>query len=139
MGSDSTFKAILHEPTEALTLDPNRASSQQCSGNGTGKNCYLLAVPVHARPALFIGRIRGRLGLKELGQLSGGIHHLSSASPFVVSLNGSRTIAPSLKRFRLSKRNYSLAKNRSFIRAVRKSFSRVCGARSRDRPIYCRY
>src|ERR1700751_1338683 len=25
--------------------------------------------------ALFIGRIRGRLGLKELGQLAGGIHH----------------------------------------------------------------
>jgi hypothetical protein len=25
--------------------------------------------------ALFIGRIRGRLSLKELGQLAGGIHH----------------------------------------------------------------
>ena len=25
--------------------------------------------------ALFIGRIRGRLSLKELGQLEGGIHH----------------------------------------------------------------
>jgi hypothetical protein len=40
-----------------------------------GKNCYLFAAPVHARPLFFIGRIRGRLSLKELGRLAGGIHH----------------------------------------------------------------
>jgi hypothetical protein len=38
-----------------------------------------------------------------------------AASPFVVSLNASRAIAPSLKRSRLPKRNWSLANNRSFI------------------------
>jgi hypothetical protein len=47
-------------------------------GMSPGKKCYLLATPVHARTlfsSLFIGRIRGRLSLKELGQLAGGIHH----------------------------------------------------------------
>src|ERR1700756_4084106 len=55
-------------------MDPNRASSQQVwnepweellSARGTGAR----------QNALFIGRIRGRLSLKELGELAGGIHH----------------------------------------------------------------
>ena len=44
-------------------------------GMSLGKNCYLLAAAVRAGTALFIGRIRGRLSLKELGQLEGRIHH----------------------------------------------------------------
>jgi hypothetical protein len=44
-------------------------------GMSLGNNCYLLAAPVHARPLFFIDRIRGRLSLKELGRLAGGIHH----------------------------------------------------------------
>ena len=59
---------------EALTWTSNRASNQLClhepweellSARGTGAR----------QTALFIGRIRGRLSLKELGQLEGGIHH----------------------------------------------------------------
>ena len=45
---------VWHEPWEELL-----------SARGTGAR----------QTALFIGRIRGRLSLKELGQLAGGIHH----------------------------------------------------------------
>jgi hypothetical protein len=44
-------------------------------GMSPGKNCYLLAAPVHGRPLFSSAEIRGRLSLKELGQLEGGIHH----------------------------------------------------------------
>jgi hypothetical protein len=41
-----------------------------------GKNCYLAAAPVHARPLLSSAAIRGGLSLKKLGQLvAGWIHH----------------------------------------------------------------
>ena len=69
--------------------------------------------------ALFIGRIRGRLSLKELGQLAGGIHHnavgiairrFQSTPP--ERLQSDRTL---LKRSRLFKRNQSLTNNRSFV------------------------
>jgi len=43
-------------------------------GMSPGKNCYLLGTGAR-QTALFTGRIRGRLSLKELGQLEGGIHH----------------------------------------------------------------
>ena len=55
-------------------MDSTRASSQHVwnepweellSARGTGAR----------QTVLFIGRIRGRLSLKELGQLAGGIHH----------------------------------------------------------------
>jgi hypothetical protein len=49
---------------------------------------------------LFIGRIRGRLNPKDLGQLAGGIHHNAVGIAFVVSLSASRAIAPTLKRSR---------------------------------------
>jgi chromosomal replication initiation ATPase DnaA len=53
-------------------MDPNRASSlfgmnhgKTASARGTGAR----------QTALFLGRTRGRLSLKKLGQLAGGIHH----------------------------------------------------------------
>jgi hypothetical protein len=50
--------------------------------------------------ALFIGRIRGRLTSKNLGDWQAGFITTLSASSFVVSLNASRAIAPSWKRSR---------------------------------------
>jgi hypothetical protein len=44
--------------------------------------------------ALFIGRIRGRLSLKEIEHWQAGFITTLSASPFVVSLKASRAIAP---------------------------------------------
>ena len=44
--------------------------------------------------ALFIGRIRGRLSVKNMGNWPAGFITTLSASPFVVSLNASRTIGP---------------------------------------------
>jgi hypothetical protein len=66
----------------------------------------LSARGIGARQAApFIGRIRGRLSLKGLGQLQEGFITTPSASPFVASLNASRANALYLKRSRLSKRN----------------------------------
>ena len=45
--------------------------------------------------ALFIGRIRGRLSLKELGQLAGGIHHNAvgiAIRRFIQRLQSDRTL-----------------------------------------------
>jgi hypothetical protein len=40
-----------------------------------GKNCYLLAAPVHARP--LFSSVESAVGraFKEIGQRAGGIHH----------------------------------------------------------------
>jgi hypothetical protein len=57
------------------------------------------------KTAIFIGRIRDRLSLKELRQLAGGIHHNAVALLFAGSLNASRTIGPFLKESRSSKRH----------------------------------
>ena len=65
--------------------------------------------------AFFIGRIRGRLSLKELGHWQAGFITTLSASPFVVSLNASRAIAPSLKGLACPKGTRALANNRSLI------------------------
>jgi chromosomal replication initiation ATPase DnaA len=52
------FKAILHETTEALVINRTR-----------------IAASGARETALFFGRHYGRLHLKELGRLAGGIHH----------------------------------------------------------------
>jgi hypothetical protein len=55
--------------------------------------------------ALFIGRIRGRLSLKELGQLAGGIHHNAVEITIRRSTQRLQSDRTCLKRSRLFKRN----------------------------------
>jgi len=58
-------------------------SAGSCGGRGIAERKGLHVRHRHQSPlgrwsrqtALFIGSIRGRLSLKELGQLAGGIHH----------------------------------------------------------------
>jgi hypothetical protein len=93
----------------------HRAKFKQGRGGRKGSRLYKAQMPweelLSARgtgarqSALFIGRIRGRLKPKDLGQLAGGIHHNAVGIVFVVSLNVSRAIPPTLKRSRLSQSN----------------------------------
>jgi hypothetical protein len=80
---------------QAVSNVRNEPWEKLLSARGTGAR----------QTALFIGRIGGRLSLKELGHWQAGSITTLSVSPFVVSPNASRAIAPSLKRFRLSRRN----------------------------------
>ena len=48
--------------------------SAEC-GISPGKSFNLLAAAVAREAALFLARTQGRLSLKELGKLAGGIHH----------------------------------------------------------------
>jgi chromosomal replication initiation ATPase DnaA len=52
-------------PIQAVSNVWNERWEELVSARGTGAR----------QTALFIGRIRGRLSLKELGRLAGGIHH----------------------------------------------------------------
>jgi hypothetical protein len=74
-------------------------------GMSLGKNCYMLAEPMHARPLFSSAEFALGLASKNFGNSLAGFITTLSASPFVVSLNASRAIAPSLKRSRWSKRN----------------------------------
>jgi hypothetical protein len=65
--------------------------------------------------ALFIGRIRVRLGLKELRQLAGGIHHNSvgiAIRRFTQRLQSDRTL---LEKVSLVQKELEPRNNRSFI------------------------
>jgi hypothetical protein len=60
------FEALTWTPiVQAVSNVWNEPWEELLSARGTGAR----------QTALFIGRIRGRLSLKELGQLAGGIHH----------------------------------------------------------------